>query len=212
MYNSQFRQDEIIHQNFFSNKRDGYFVDIGAYDGKTQGSNSLFFEELGWTGVCVEPNPELYNQLIKNRKCKCYNVALDNNIGEMDFILIKGHEAPNTLGRLIDHRNANDLNIITNNNLRENQTCEVIKVKTEVFENIVESNKIDYLSIDTEGNELRILETIDFERYDISTLSLENNFNDSRYVNFFKDKPYTLFTNTGCDEIWVKNSILHTYK
>lgn len=211
MYNSQYSQDEIVHKNFFKDKKNGYFVDIGAYDGITQGSNSLFFEELGWTGVCVEPNPNLFEKLKQNRKCKCYNVAIDNNIGEMNFMLIKGHDAPNTLGRLIDDTNTIDVSRLKNN-LNQDQTWEIIVVKTEIFDNVVDNNKIDYLSIDTEGNEIRILETIDFEKYDISVLSLENNYRDARYENFFKDKPYTRFTNTGCDEIWVKNSILEENK
>ena len=51
-YYSQFEQDKFVYENFFQGKTDGYFVDIGAHDGTTF-SNSRFFEELGWTGVCV---------------------------------------------------------------------------------------------------------------------------------------------------------------
>lgn len=206
MYNSQFQQDQIVHQNFFMDKNDGYFVDLGAYDGLTQGSNSLFFENLGWTGVCVEPNPILYERLRKNRSCKCFNVAVDDHVGEMDFLLIEGTNAPDTLGRLLIN-NSNEIGTI-NGTLNGDQHSKIIKVKTELFENLVDTLKIDYLSIDTEGNEIRILNSIDFEKYDISVLSLENNYSDPRYDVFFQDKPYTRFAFTGCDEIWVKNSLL----
>ena len=45
MYYSQFKQDQLVNEFFFKNKKNGFFVDIGAHDGKTF-SNSLFFEEI----------------------------------------------------------------------------------------------------------------------------------------------------------------------
>ena len=39
--------------------RHGTFVDLGCYDGVTY-SNTWYFErKLGWSGVCVEPEPAL---------------------------------------------------------------------------------------------------------------------------------------------------------
>jgi hypothetical protein len=40
--------------------------------------------------------------------------------------------------------------------------------------------EIDYCSIDTEGAEYQILQTIDFSRYHFSVLSIENNYADRR--------------------------------
>ena len=56
-FHSQVGQDRFLLENFFRGRRNGVFVDIGAYDGETF-SNSLFFERtMGWTGLCVEPLP-----------------------------------------------------------------------------------------------------------------------------------------------------------
>ena len=41
-------------------------------------------------------------------------------------------------------------------------------------------HKIDFLSIDVEGAELSILNTIDFNRYEIGLLSIENDYNDPK--------------------------------
>ena len=87
MYHSQFKQDQFINENFFKNKINGFFVDIGAHDGKTF-SNSLFFEGLGWNGVCVEPNPKIFKSLKNNRKCKCFEVAISDKIGKSSFFQI----------------------------------------------------------------------------------------------------------------------------
>lgn len=53
-YKSQYSQDKFLNENFFKNKKNGVFIDIGAHDGITM-SNSFFYEkQLGWDGLCVE--------------------------------------------------------------------------------------------------------------------------------------------------------------
>ena len=57
-------------------ERGGYFVEAGALDG-VQASNTLLLEEdYGWTGICVEPDPQLYAELVENRTCICENACL----------------------------------------------------------------------------------------------------------------------------------------
>ena len=59
-------------------KKNGYFLDLGALDGKTH-SNSLMLEKkYGWNGICIEANPEVFPMLSSNRNCMCVNSLLDN--------------------------------------------------------------------------------------------------------------------------------------
>ncbi|KAK7021727.1 hypothetical protein SK128_018312 [Halocaridina rubra] len=52
-------------KDYFENKRNGVFVDLGAGDGEYR-SISLDLEmNLDWTGLLVEPNEELYKRLLK---------------------------------------------------------------------------------------------------------------------------------------------------
>ena len=89
-----------------------------------------------------------------------------------------------------------------------NYRYQYVTVKTERFDNLVSNTKIiDYLSIDTEGNELSILQTIDFNKYDIRVMTIENNKHDNRFVEFFSDKPYDLVARLGCDEVYAKRLI-----
>ncbi len=53
---SQAGQDQFLFEHFFRGKRNGVFVEVGAFDGE-QFSNTLFFERvMGWKGLCVEPS------------------------------------------------------------------------------------------------------------------------------------------------------------
>ena len=87
MYYAANNIDKIVRENFFSNKTDGFFLDIGAFDG-TSINNTLHFEESGWNGICFEPFPEIYKELSKNRKCKTINKALSNKTETRKFFKI----------------------------------------------------------------------------------------------------------------------------
>ena len=53
--------------DIFQNKRNGFFIELGGYDGITQ-SNTCFFEkELNWSGILIEPSINQYNKCKINR-------------------------------------------------------------------------------------------------------------------------------------------------
>ena len=82
---SQNNEQEYILKYYKNFK--GKFLDVGAHNG-VDFSNSFFLIELGWQGICVEPNPlfRSFETLIKTRKCICENVAISSSNGEVDFV------------------------------------------------------------------------------------------------------------------------------
>jgi len=75
MYYSQSNQDKWVAE-FLEFKKNGYFIEVGAYDG-IQTSNTYFFEKnFNWSGICIEANPSVFNSLIKNRKSVNVNKAV----------------------------------------------------------------------------------------------------------------------------------------
>ena len=84
-YYSQLGEDCLLAQ-FFHFKERGFFVDVGAFDGVYL-SNSYCFEQLGWSGVCVEALPEYFELCVNNRsRSKCYQAAcLDRGRGMVEF-------------------------------------------------------------------------------------------------------------------------------
>jgi FkbM family methyltransferase len=200
-YYSQFEQDKFVYENFFQGKIDGYFVDIGAHDGITF-SNSKFFEDLGWTGVCIEPNPKVFKILQAGRKCKCVMKAIADHTGTAQFFQIV--EGADMLSGLVDEFNQRGIeNIHANLQGIENE-FDYIDVELELFDNIVDNTIIDFLSLDTEGNELKILQTIDFDKYNIKVITIENNDYDDKFLKFLTSRGYQLVTRLGCDEVYIK--------
>jgi FkbM family methyltransferase len=198
---SQFQQDKFVYENYFENKQNGFFIDIGAYDGEID-SNSLFFENLGWDGICIEPNPIMFENLQKIRKCKClpYAVSDENKISQ--FFQIK--EGPTTLSGLANEFDEIAIERINEYNLENNQAFDYLDVECKTFDSIVKVHNIDFLSLDTEGNELKILQSINFDEYNIDVITVENNNYDDRFFNFLDTKNYTFITRLGCDELYKK--------
>lgn len=59
---SQHNEDQFLAE-FFGDKKDGFFVDIGANDG-IKGSNTRALWERGWSGVMVEGSYPTFQQLL----------------------------------------------------------------------------------------------------------------------------------------------------
>jgi FkbM family methyltransferase len=77
---SQGKEEQFIWEFFDignDNPANRVYVELGAYDGLTN-SNTRALQLIGWAGVCIEPNPTAFKQLLKNRaddETACYDVA-----------------------------------------------------------------------------------------------------------------------------------------
>lgn len=196
---SQEGQDQfLIH--FFKNK--GFFVDIGANDG-VKFSNTKLLEDIGWDGVCVEPIKETFEKLKQNRKCNCFNVAVSQKEGKVQFQRILGEaEMLSGMFHTYDERHVKRIEKEIEQHGGEKQIISVMSIP---FSNLIERENIDYVSIDVEGAEMEVLQSINFSKHNITLLSVENNYNSEDIPNFLKQKGYTLHTIIGHDWFFVKN-------
>jgi len=207
-FNSQHGQDKYLYENFFINKKNGFFVDIGAHDG-VDISNTLFYEkELGWSGICIEPMPHRFSSLIKNRNCICVEGCISDFDGYENFIIF-----PNYTDMLSGMEKTFDKNIeiMVNEKIsKNNHKSEIIKVKSYNINSILIENNvkdIDFVSIDTEGSESIILETIDFEKFNINFFTIENNKYDNSIKKIMKSKGFELIEVLGCDELYKNKNL-----
>ena len=194
-------QDKILKNHFFKNKKKGFFVEIGAFDG-VEGSNCYYFENMqAWQGIAVEASKNHFSKLKKNRKCRALNFAISSLEKEVEFYDVEGE--------LAQMSGINDKNYTTKEFVEKDTKSKInkYKIKTTTFNKIIPSDKIiDYLSIDTEGNEIDILETIDFSIYTIKVISVENNLHANiNFNSFFEKRDFSFFDRVGSDEIFYNN-------
>ena len=87
---------------------------------------------------------------------------------------------------------------------KSNSKINIIKTTSTPFKKIISSDKIiDLISIDIEGNELDVINSIDFNTYEIKVILLENNIPEKlNYIDFFKKRNFSYFDRVGMDEIY----------
>ena len=205
-YFSQAGQDKIIKEVFFKNKKNGFFIEIGAYDG-IQGSNCYYFEKLlNWSGIAFEPSSIQFEKLKKNRKCKLLNNAVSHEIKEVEFIEVT--EGLTQMSGINDNSFKRNINIISND---ERSKIRSINLKTITFEQVVPKNVvIDYLSIDIEGGEMDLLKSINFNNNKIKVVSVENNSpTELNFKDFFYNKNFIYFDRVGQDEIFYNSKFFN---
>jgi FkbM family methyltransferase len=149
------RQDEWLFSKL-QDQLQGYFVEVGAYDGLRH-SNTLALENyLDWTGILVEPIPELFEQMKANRPdCQHSNHVISDFDGFGHQFATgdgNGRAFSGLTGRMSDEWYAE----------HKRRGSVMSSVNPISLANLLEKFKapkvIDYLSLDVEGAEYTILE------------------------------------------------------
>ena len=190
-YYSQCGQDKLIVETLFPNKNNRTFVDIGANDGITF-SNTYLLEKMGWTGITVEPIPLVYEQLAKNRTCITVSGCVSNTSGKKVFRLAS------MLSGILDEYDPKHLKRIES----ECGECEDILVDSYNINELLKKyniTHIDYLTIDVEGAETTILNSLDFDQIHVSVIGVENNYNNDNIPTLLTGKGFSFHSTVGDD-------------
>lgn len=194
MFYSQDKQDKFLENNIFKGYKNGYFVDVGAYNGISI-NNTLYFEKNNdWKGINIEPIKSVYDLLVQNRPNSInINCAIDNKDGEADFVCNKGYTE--MISGLKNHYDQRHFNRLNDENSYHGSTTDIVTVKTRKLSSIFEKlniKHVNYLSIDVEGAEFSVIKSIDFEKVFIDVIGFENNYNDSSLpiINYLQDNGF----------------------
>lgn len=147
-----------IYMKYFGYKTDGFFVDVGAYDGMSY-SNSYCLAEAGWKGICYEPIPEFYQKCIevhrKHPNVKIIQTALGNRTGVVNMVVA------GTLSTYSDYY-INTKYWGPEYRWKNGMISPITTLDITLRENNVQPN-FDVLSLDVEGSETDVLKCFDVE-------------------------------------------------
>lgn len=168
-----------LHQDLFvlwetGRKQGGFFVEVGACNGLLYSNTLLLERKFGWQGLLVEPARKWHGELRKNRSCQISQSFVAGQGGQtVQFCETEQGEFSTALSLASLDRHA-----------AQREAAVVYPVETISLTALLQKysapDRIDYLSLDTEGSELEILETFDFRRYDVRCITCEHNFTPKR--------------------------------
>ena len=156
---------------FFAHKRDGYFVEVGAFDGVNL-SNSYHFEQIGWRGVLVEPDPDKAVLCRANRPAsKTYQCAAAGSpeTTEITFYRVEAGEVYSTTQLSSAHARRID---------QMGLAPKPISVPAKTLDAILQdagARTIDFVSIDVEGAEMEVLRGFDIRKWRPAVVLIESN-------------------------------------
>ena len=200
---SQYGQDQVAYE-LLKKPENGTFVDIGANDGVTF-SNSLFFEKLNWTGVCIEPNPVVFQKLASTRSCEFLNVCISETDSIVDFMVVEGpSHMLSGISSFMDSKHLQRIDREIAANGGQKKLIKINAISPETLTKNYSIKQIDYLSIDTEGCEIEILKKFDFSEINVRVINVENGSRTPELFNYLNTVGYKLYKCIGCDEIYQK--------
>lgn len=199
-------EDRLLFEFFkeIDKESTGYYVDLGANDGIT-GSNSYLLEQQGWKGILIEPNPALQNILKEKRSGEVIPYLVSNDERELEFHLVDGPSNLHGLSRIdADEHFFKHVE-------KHGGTVKKVPLSCHPLTKILEENKVakdfDFLSIDVEGHELNVLQTLDFDKFSPKIIMLEDNSKGANKgpLNYLKEFGYTRVNRTGVNDWYTRD-------
>jgi FkbM family methyltransferase len=158
--------EDLILNNFFKYKKTGSYIDIGANDHK-KFNNTYFFYSRGWRGINIEPNIKKHANLRKKRKEDInLNFGVGQKEGFMDFYEFK----PDTLSTF-STKTAKEYEKM-GHKITNRKKIMVFPLK-DILDKYFKGTEIDFMTIDTEGNDLDVLKSNDWIKYRPTYLIIE---------------------------------------
>ena len=153
--------DLLIKDILKNQKEKGIYIDVGSHHPLIN-NNTYILYKRGWKGINIDLDFNSIDMFTYFRpKDHNIQIALSNKIGFTDLYFFHNRSAKNTITKS-----------------RGKGAKSIKRVKTDTLNNIIKNSKIntkkiDFLSIDVEGNELNVLKGLNFKNYRPKIISIE---------------------------------------
>lgn len=191
---SQYAEDAVINCSLMPKKK-GFFVDVGAYH-PWQGSNSYRFYLTGWDGITIEPNPDAARafQCVRPRG-KHLVMGVSSRPERLTYYSFDDDKL-NSFDKSQAER--------TGAQIISEQVIDCLPLR-DIIAQHAPGQHIDLLSVDCEGLDLDVLESLDWEKTRPSVVVVEDfdqfctaqTGGSSSIRNFLQAQGYAIFAQTA---------------
>jgi FkbM family methyltransferase len=193
---SQFGEDMIL-RSIFKDKKNGFYVDIGAHH-PIYYSNTFHFYQKGWRGLNIDATPGSM-KLFKYLRKKDINIeaCLGSQNGEEVSFFVFDKSSLNTFDPEMAKK-ATSLGKVLKTYVFKTKTLEKC-----LEESVPENQQIDFLSIDVEGMDEKILRSNNWKRFSPKVIIFEShlltleNIQNEEFAKYLNEVGYSIIGKAG---------------
>ena len=179
--------EDLFVEKYFKEKPTGFYVDVGCYN-PVYLNNTYLLHKKKWKGINIDTSQfsiDLFNYMRPNDLN--YNSAVSNKNEYIKLYFQKEFSLLNSIEK--EHAKK-----FMQGNIRE-KIMEAFTLDKILSRSIYKNSRIDFLDIDVEGADLKVLEGLSFDRFRPELICVEiheKKINKSKIYKFLVNKNYKL--------------------
>ena len=170
--------EDLIVKNFFNEKKKRIYIDIGCFH-PLRMNNTQLLHMKGWSGINVDVSDfsiELFNYIRPNDLN--YHCAISDK-NEIIKLYFEKEQSPLTTSKS-DYAKKH-----FNHEIKEKK-IEAFSLDEIINRGRFKNSKIDFLDIDVEGADLKVLQGLSFDKYKPTLICIEIHDKDVLQSNIYK--------------------------
>ena len=202
---------ERLHR-FAQRRDDVFFVQVGSHEAQAGDPISLYVKRNGWSGILVEPVPDLFARLQAiygdTPDLVFENVAIAKEDGRRSFFRL--NEAAGEVYELADSLGSLDRDVLLSHHEQVpgiERYLEEIEVPCLSFESLLARHRVervDLLHLDTEGYDARLLRRFPWDRLEPALVLYEHDHLDKAE----RDATEVMLRKRGYELSWSRTDTL----
>ena len=179
--------EDTVVTDYFKDKKNGFYVDVGCYH-PIHRNNTYLLHKKNWNGINIDTSQfsiDLFNYMRPNDHN--YNCAISNKNEVIKLFYQKELSQLSTTESVQAEK-------VFQGNIKEK------KIQASTLNEILnkskyKDSKIDFLDIDVEGADLKVLEGLSFDKFKPELICIEiheKKIDESKIYKFLVDKKYKL--------------------
>jgi hypothetical protein len=176
-------QDRFV-MKILNGKQHGFFIEFGAGDGVYQSTTNVFEKHMCWTGLCIEPSEVVFKELVKNRPgcTRIHGAVCDGDMTRMYTDVVDDNGQWTGLSGFKEFMTEPQKKKIERQVNKKGWSTKTYPIQCYKLNDLVEKyhtgkydKTVDFLSIDVEGYEREVVESIDWKERDYGVVQVETN-------------------------------------
>jgi len=203
--------EDIIVRGIFEmmSKKKIFYIEAGGYH-PYNGSNTALFYQTGSNGIIIEPNPDLFRAFpLKRPRDISLNIGISTRSGNELFYR-------SASGALSKFKPDDEAGSKESGKLPGLPLTVPVMTLPDIIKNYAEGKTIDFLSLDIEGMELAVLQTLDYRKdapvvMCVETLRDAGGFRKEKstdIIHYLTGNGYLVYADTNINTIFVRRDAM----